>query len=271
MTDTSTSATTGVSEAATRLESATATSTPCSPVRDLLGATDVNLAYQVQRELTDHRILGGARVVGRKIGLTSEAVQNQLGVDSPDFGVLFDDMRRTSDEAIDTDTLLQPKIEAEIAFVLAEDLDGEDFSPERIRAAIEYATAALEIVDSRVEGWDIRIVDTIADNGSSALFVLGDEHLDLDDFDPIAATMTMRVNGDIVSQGTGTACHGDPLVAVAWLARTAAAQGQPLLAGQIILSGALGPMAPVAAGDHVTADIAPFGSMTVSFGKGSAA
>jgi 2-keto-4-pentenoate hydratase len=229
-------------------------------VRDLLGATDVNLAYQVQRELTDHRILGGARVVGRKIGLTSEAVQNQLGVDSPDFGVLFDDMRRTSDEAIDTDTLLQPKIEAEIAFVLAEDLDGEDFSPERIRAAIEYATAALEIVDSRVEGWDIRIVDTIADN-----------HLDLDDFDPIAATMTMRVNGDIVSQGTGTACHGDPLVAVAWLARTAAAQGQPLLAGQIILSGALGPMAPVAAGDHVTADIAPFGSMTVSFGKGSAA
>lgn len=271
MTDTSTSATTAVSEAVVRLESATATSTPCPPVRDLLGATDMDLAYQVQRQLAEHRIRGGARVVGRKIGLTSEAVQKQLGVDSPDFGILFDDMRRTGDEAIDTDTLLQPKIEAEIAFVLSEDLDGEDFSPERIRAAIEYATAALEIVDSRIDGWDITIVDTIADNGSSALFVLGDERLGLDDFDPVAVDMTMRINGNTVSQGTGAACLGDPLVAVAWLARTAASQGQPLLAGQIILSGALGPMAPVAAGDHVTADIAPFGRITATFEEGSAA
>ncbi|MEO6473282.1 MAG: fumarylacetoacetate hydrolase family protein [Aeromicrobium sp.] len=271
MTNTSASATSVVSEAATRLESAAATSTPCPPVRDLLGATDVDLAYQVQRELADHRISRGARVVGRKIGLTSEAVQKQLGVDSPDLGILFDDMRRTGDEAIDAGTLLQPKIEAEIAFVLAEDLDGDDFSPERIRAAIDYATAALEIVDSRIDGWDITIVDTVADNGSSGLFVLGEEHLGLDDFDPVAATMTMRVNGDTVSQGTGAACLGDPLVAVAWLARTAAAQGQPVLAGQIILSGALGPMVPVVAGDHVTADIAPFGTITARFDKGSAA
>ena len=271
MRETSAPTTTAIFEAVIRLESATATSTPCSPVRDLLGSTDMDLAYQVQRELTDHRIEGGARVVGRKIGLTAEAVQKQLGVDTPDSGVLFDDMRRTADESIDTDSLFEPKIEAEIAFVLAEDLDDDDFSPERIRSAIDYATAALEIVDSRIAGWDITIVDTIADNGSSALFVLGEKRVGLDDFDPVTSTMTMRINGDTVSQGTGADCLGDPLLAVAWLARMAAAQGQPLRAGQIVLSGALGPMVPVAAGDNVTADIAPFGSVTTKFGIGSEA
>jgi 2-keto-4-pentenoate hydratase len=271
MTDTSTPVTSAVSEAAARLQVAAATSSPCTPVRDLLGSTDVVLAYQVQRELADARLADGAHVVGRKIGLTSEAVQKQLGVDTPDFGILFDDMRRTGDQTIEVDGLLQPKIEAEIAFVLAEDLDGDDFSPERIRSAIQYATAALEIVDSRIDNWDITIVDTIADNGSSGLFVLGENHLDLDEFDPVAATMTMRVNGDTVSEGTGAACLGDPLAAVAWLARTAQAQGQPLLAGQIILSGALGPMAPVTAGDRVTADITPFGSVTARFDERSPA
>ena len=270
MTDTSAPVTSAVSEAAARLQAAAATSSPCTPVRDLLGSTDVELAYQVQKELAHRRLSGGAHVVGRKIGLTSEAVQKQLGVGTPDFGILFDDMRRSGDETIDVAGLLQPKIEAEIAFVLAEDLDGDDFSRERIRSAIQYATAALEIVDSRIDNWDITIVDTIADNGSSALFVLGDNRLELDEFDPVAATMTMRVNGETVSEGNGAACLGDPLAAVAWLAKTAQAQGDPLLAGQIILSGALGPMAAVAADDVVTADITPFGSVTARFGQGSA-
>ncbi|WP_272496282.1 2-keto-4-pentenoate hydratase [Nocardioides sp. B-3] len=161
---------------------------------------------------------GRARVVGRKIGLTSEAVQRQLGVDIPDFGVLFDDMAYADGAAVPMSRLLQPKVEAELAFVLATDLDG-DLSPATIRAAVDHAVVALEIVDSRIAGWDISYADTVADNASSGLFVLGSTRLDLADFEPRDTTMSMTLNNEVVSTGSGTACLGDPLNALLWLAR----------------------------------------------------
>ncbi|MER6006498.1 fumarylacetoacetate hydrolase family protein [Nonomuraea angiospora] len=201
-------------------------------------------------------------MTGRKIGLTSPAVQQQLGVDQPDFGVLFADMEVTG--TAPTGQLLQPKVEAEIAFVLADDLTG-DLDLPTVRAAVEYAVPALEIVDSRIADWDITITDTVADNASSGLYVLGAERLPLSAFEPVEATMRMYADDQLVSQGTGAACLGDPLNALLWLARTARDLGDPLRAGQVILSGALGPMVPVSPGTTVKAEISGLGIVIVTF------
>ena len=162
-----------IERAVARLEGATRTGTPCAPVRDLIGADDIDTAYAVQRRIVDHRIAAGARVSGRKIGLTSPAVQAQLGVDRPDFGVLFADMAVDHDGRVPPGRLLQPRIEAEIAFVLGADLEAGDLDAEQVRAAVDHQRAALEIVDSRIAGWDITFGDTVADNASSGLYVLG--------------------------------------------------------------------------------------------------
>ena len=255
--------------AADRLIEATRSSTPCGPVRDLLGETDIDLAYAVQQQLTDRRLAEGARIVGRKIGLTSPAVQQQLGVDRPDFGVLFDDMDVTALDEVPSERLLQPKAEAEIAFVLSADLDSDDLDLATVRAAVGHAVAALEIVDSRVAGWDIKITDTVADNASSGLYVLGSQTLTLDEFEPIDATMRMYVDDELVSEGNGAACLGDPLNALLWLARTAREFGQPLRAGQVVLSGALGPMVPAPPGVTVRAEISSLGTVTARFSSES--
>jgi len=254
-----------VAVAARRLSTATATGTPCAPVRDLLGSSDVDLAYAVQRRLTDERLAAGARVTGRKIGLTSPAVQRQLGVDRPDFGVLFADMDVSALEAVPSGRLLQPKAEAEVAFVLGADLDDEHLDISAVRAAVDHAVAALEIVDSRIAGWDITIVDTVADNASSGLYVLGDRRVRLDDFEPVDVSMRLSTDGELASEGTGAACLGDPLRALLWLARTARDHGDPLRAGQVILSGALGPMVPALPGATVRADISSLGSVGATF------
>lgn len=250
--------------AADRLEHAQDTRVPAPAVRDLLGATDIASAYAVQDELTRRRSTRGARIVGRKIGLTSPVVQAQLGVDQPDFGVLFDDMAYADGATVPTSTLLQPKIEAEIAFLLGKDLDGP-LDLDTVRDAVDHAVAALEIVDSRVENWDITIVDTVADNGSSALYVLGTETANLDSFVPKDAEMSMTVDGAVASQGNGAACLGDPLEALLWLARTAQEYGSPLRAGQVVLSGALGPMVPVTAGNTVRAEVSGLGAVSINF------
>jgi len=267
--DVMTTAIAPVAQASRRLRDAARTSTPCAPVRDLIGSTDTHMAYAVQRQLTQARVAQGARIVGRKIGLTAPAVQAQLGVDQPDFGVLFDDMEYADGAAVPIGRLLQPKVEAEIAFVLGADLD-DDVSPDRVRAAVDHAVVALEIVDSRITGWDISFADTVADNGSSGLFVLGTTRLSMADFEPRETTMTMSIDGEVVSTGTGEACLGDPLAALAWLAATARGLGEPLRAGQVVLSGALGPMAPVEAGTHVgtkltTTDGRPLGTVSTHF------
>lgn len=255
-----------VARAADRLLDAAASATPCSPVRDLIGTDDVDAAYAVQRRVVAHRTAAGARVVGRKIGLTNPAVQAQLGVDTPDLGVLLDDMAVDHGGVVAAGRLLQPRIEAEVAFVLGADLDG-DLADADVRAAVDHQRAALEIVDSRIAGWDITFGDTVADNGSSGLYVLGPQEVGLDAVAPVDVAMTLRRGDDEVSTGTGRACLGDPLAALAWLARTARDLGDPLRAGEVILSGALGPMVPVTPGDAYSAHITGLGEVAVTFAK----
>jgi 2-keto-4-pentenoate hydratase len=258
-----------VTRAALRLKHASVSRTPCAPVRDLIGRHDVEAAYAVQLQLNQARQAAGAHIVGRKVGLTSPAVQQQLGVDQPDFGVLFDDMAIPDGGEIQVSRLPQPKVEAEIAFVLGADLD-DDVSPDGLRAAVDHAVVALEIVDSRIELWDIAFADTVADNASSGLFVMGSRKLRLHEFVPRDTTMTLAVDGLVVSTGSGTACLGDPLDALGWLAKTALDFGEPLRAGQVVLSGALGPMVPVQPGTQVRAELSDIdgralGSVTTYF------
>lgn len=252
--------------AATALADAARTGHPTGPIGSLIGNDDVDAAYLVQQQLTQWRLADGARIVGRKIGLTSEAVQQQIGVDRPDFGVLFDDMQFGDGELIPSERLLQPRAEAEIAFVLGVDItDASDIDV--VRASVATAHAALEIVDSRVSDWKILIADTVADNASSGVFVLSPNAFTLDEFAPADVTMRMTRNGELVSTGEGRACLGDPLNALAWLAATAIEVGDPLRAGDIVLSGALGPMISVSPGDEFIADISPLGSVTARFSQ----
>lgn len=249
-----------IDEAAARLRAAAETGRPCPPVREL-DAFSIADAYAIQELVVAPRVTGTNPRIGRKVGLTSPAVQQQLGVDQPDFGVLLVDMAIADGGEIPSSVLLQPRIEAEIAFVLGADVP--DAHPEAVARAVAYAVPALEIVDSRVTGWDITIVDTIADNASSARFVLGAQRRGLDDFDPATVRMTMRRNGEVVSSGTGADCLGDPLNALVWVAETALRLDRPLRAGEIVLSGALGPMVPVRSGDQFEAEISSLGSVSV--------
>lgn len=259
-----------VATATDRLREAARSGTPCAPVRDLVGETDIATAYVIQQALVDERVAAGAVVTGRKIGLTSPAVQAQLGVDQPDFGVLFDDMDVSALPEVPSERLLQPKAEAEIAFVLRDDLaedalDRADLDLAAVRDAVDHAVAALEIVDSRVAAWDIRITDTVADNASSGLYVLGDRRVPIADLEPVEVTMQMYVDDELVSEGDGSACLGDPLNALLWLARTAHEFGTPLRPGQVVLSGALGPMVPAPPGTSVRAELSTLGTVTAAF------
>jgi 2-keto-4-pentenoate hydratase len=248
-----------------RLAAARATGRPCRPVRQLLPDGDVSAAYAVQAAWVATQVAAGNTVAGRKIGLTSPAVQAQLGVGQPDFGTLLSGMNCPQGSLIDTGRLLQPRIEAEVAFVLARDLDAPDIGPDDVLAATGSVVAALEIVDSRIADWDISIVDTVADNASSGLFTLGPERRPPGGLDLSACPMRLWRGGEEVSAGTGAACLGNPAVAVAWLAGTARSYGMPLRAGEIILSGALGPMVPVRPGDRFTAEIGGLGRVTAEF------
>lgn len=255
--------------AARRLLDAAANRVPCPPVRDLLGDTDIELAYATQALIIDDRIRRGAVVCGQKIGLTAPAVQRQLGVDQPDFGILFDDMDVSVLDRVPFELLLQPKVEAEVAFGLTSDLDSPHIDMSAVREAVGWAAAALEIVDSRIADWDIRITDTIADNASSGLYVVSRHRFPLTEVEPVDVRMRMFVDGEQVSEGNGAACLGDPLHALLWLARTAHRFGRPLRAGQVVLSGALGPMAAVGPGAEVTAEVSTLGTVSVRFGEGA--
>lgn len=255
---------TNVQPATERLDLAQQTLTPCPPVRDLIG-TDAEAAYAVQRAGIAKRVAAGATIVGRKVGLTSAAVQAQIGVDQPDFGVLLDDMGFPDGASVSTHGLLQAKVEAEVAFVLGADLADGDLDDAQVRAAVARVVPAIEIVDSRIAAWDITFADTVADNGSSALYVLGNAWKTLDEVEPVEVEMTMTRNGEVVSTGNGAACLGDPLEALRWLAVQASRFGDPLRAGHLILSGALGPFVPFAPGDRVVASISGFAPLSVEF------
>lgn len=236
-----------------------------APVRDQLGVANVDAAYGVQEANTAYWLKGGRRLVGRKIGLTSRAVQKQLGVDQPDYGMLFADMAVPDGFEIGRSRLMQPKAEGEVAFVMGRDLDSEQITVADVIRAVEFALPAIEIVDSRIANWDIRIVDTIADNASSGLYVLGNEPKRLEGLDLRKCTMLMEAGGEKLSSGLGEACLGHPINAVLWLAQVMGRVGRPLKAGDTVLSGALGPMAAVKWGSVVEVSIGGLGSVRAAF------
>jgi 2-keto-4-pentenoate hydratase len=253
--------------AAARLRDAETSRIPCLPVRDLLGSTDIAAAYVVQLRNRDLRFAAGARLVGRKIGVTSEAVQTQLAVHQPDSGSLLDDMA-TQGGVVPAGRLMQPRVEGEIAFWLGNDMPDEVQSIDQVAAVIDSAVAAIEIVDSRIQNWDISIVDTVADNASSGMFAVSERRVPLTELDVRSVNMTMTRGGEVVSSGTGAACLGHPLNAVLWLAQASAALGTPLRAGELILSGALGPLVPAFEGDEIRAEFTDLGAVDVHFDRG---
>jgi 2-keto-4-pentenoate hydratase len=257
---------------AQRLRESERTRVTIAPLRDdarfaeLLAPADAEqLAYAVQQANVAARVAAGERIVGRKIGLTSPAVQRQLGVDQPDFGALFASMAYGDSQPIPLGELIQPKVEAEIALVLEHDLLHERHTYADLIRATAYAVAAIEVVDSRIEGWNIRFVDTVADNASSARFVLGSRPALLRDIDLAACAMTLSKDAEVLSRGNGAACLGNPLNAAAWLADRMVRLGTPLRAGDVVMTGALGPMVAVTQPGTFSAQIDGLGSVRATF------
>lgn len=251
--------------AAARLREAQASRVPCAPVRDLLDGMTASDAYDVQMINVDLDVAAGATVVGWKAGLTSDAVRRQLGVDSPDFGALLNTCAYGDDEAVPLSRLLQPKVEAEVAFVLERDLPERRVTGADLVRSTAFVLPALEIVASRVAEWDITLLDTVADNASSGLFTLGYTPVRLGDVDLGAIEMSMSDESGVVSKGTGRDCLGHPVNAVVWLANTLWELGRPLRAGDLVLSGALGPMATVHGPGRFEATIEGVGSVRAKF------
>jgi 2-oxopent-4-enoate/cis-2-oxohex-4-enoate hydratase len=236
------------------------------PLTDLYPTLGVDQAYRVSERLLSRRLSDGERVVGKKIGVTSEAVQRMLGVHQPDFGFLTDAMR--CEAGVDlpiSSQLIQPRAEAEIAFVLRSELRGPGITPEDVLSATEAVYPCFEIVDSRIHDWRIRIEDTVADNASCGLFVLGREAADPRRVDLVGCRVDVHKNGAFLSTGRGAATLGSPLVAVAWLANTLGGYGLGLSAGEVILSGSLVPLEPVQAGDQMRATLEGIGEVAVRF------
>lgn len=238
---------------------------PIGPLRTEIEKGGIEFAYEIQSINTELREEAGSRLIGRKIGLTSKVVQAQLGVSQPDFGALFHDMEVLNGQEISMHQLFQPKVEAEMAIVLGSDLDYEQMSMLDIIAAVDYVLPAIEIVGSRIKDWDIKIWDTVADNASASHYVLGHSPKTLDEFDIVSCPMSMSKNDEEVSTGSGADCLGSPLNALFWLANTMLELDEPLQEGDLILTGALGKMVGVTAGDHINAEFGKLGSVSVRF------
>ena len=236
-----------------------------TPLTEREPAITIEDAYAIQSRLLDRRrSRDGETIVGKKIGVTSEVVQKALAVDQPDFGELTSTMVIPNGGSVPMHRTILARAEGEIAFRLARDLAG-DVGPDDVLAATDSVVACFEIVDSRIRDWKIRIEDTVADNASSCFFVVGEPAARPRDVDLVGCCMTLEKNGEVVGTGTGAATLGSPLSAVAWLANTLGRFGRPLRAGEIILSGSLGPLVPVVRGDRMKVAIEGLGSATVSF------
>ena len=255
-----------IADAALTLRQARASRQPIPPVSATYGIASIEDAYAVAGLNNSALIEAGHRPTGKKIGLTARAVQKQLGVDQPDFGVLLAGMEFLSRDVIPMARLIQPKVEAEIAFVAARDI-GTYKTPRwcEFLASLAFALPAIEIVDSAIADWKITLFDTIADNASSGLYVLGDQPVAIGSVQLADVAMELRLGGEVSSRGKGSECLDHPLRAAFWLASTLAALGQPIRAGEVILSGALGPMVTVKKGDEVVADFGTFGNVCCKF------
>ena len=252
-----------IDSAAEQLRVAAQTGQPCAPVREILKTdSDLDVAYAVQQKNTELAVEQGRRISGRKIGLTAKAVQEAFGFDQPDFGTLFVDMCFAEGVEIPAGRLLQAKAEAEVALVLDHDLDKGKHCVVDILNATAYALPSIELIDSRILDWDLTIVDTVADNASSGLYVVGSKPVALESLDMLTVPMSMTVNGSEQSTGVGSACLGNPLHAAVWLADEMCARGIPLEAGQCLMTGALGPIVAVSEGDEIHADFGPLGAIS---------
>ncbi|MCC6073949.1 fumarylacetoacetate hydrolase family protein [Pseudomonas sp. GCM10022188] len=239
---------------------------PIAPLSERHPQLTLQQAYELQLNVLARRQReNGERVIGKKIGVTSQVVMEQLKVDQPDFGHLTSAMLRADGAAIAVADLIAPKAEGEIAFLLKEDLRGPGLTVADVLRATECVMPCIEIVDSRIRDWQIRIQDTVADNASSALFVLGDAAVDPRELELGLVGMTLELNGEIASTGAGAAALGHPANAVAWLANTLGGFGMALEAGEVILSGALSAMVPVKAGDNLRISLGGIGSASVRF------
>ena len=234
-------------------------------LRDRAPGMTIVDAYQVQARMIARRLAAGESVLGKKIGVTSKSVQQAIGVFEPDFGILTSAMEYTDGATIPAGTLIQPKAEGEIAFILKRDLVGPGVTAADVLSATDHVRTCFEIVDSRIDNWDIRIQDTVADNASCGVYVLGADKVDPRDVDLALAGMVATRNGEIVVTGAGAAVQGSPANAVAWLANTLGRLGTPLLAGETILSGALAPMYQFEPGDTLTMRVGGIGACSISF------
>lgn len=254
-----------INELGDELYDALTSATSMAPLTSRHPDMTIEDAYQVQQRLIARRLEQGERIIGKKIGVTSQAVMDLLKVDQPDFGMLTDHMVLNQGESVDISTLIQPKAEGEIAFILKEDLTGPGVTVADVLRATKGVMACFEIVDSRISDWKIKIQDTVADNASCGLFVLGDKLIDPRKVDLVTCGMVLEKNGSVVGTGAGGATMGSPVNAVVWLANTLGELGMGLKAGEVILSGALSGMVPVAAGDDLTVTIGGIGSCSVRF------
>lgn len=235
------------------------------PLTDRRPDMTIEDAYRVQQRVVGRRLDAGEAVVGKKIGVTSKAVMDMLGVYQPDFGYLLSGMVYGEGQTIALDTLIQPKAEGEIAFILKKDLIGPGITNAEVLAATECVMPCFEIVDSRIRDWKIKIQDTVADNASCGVFVLGDRAVSPRAIDLSTCGMVLEKNGEVIGTGAGAAALGSPVNAVAWLANTLGRLGIPLKAGEVILSGALAAMAVVKPGDNFRVSIGGIGSCSVRF------
>jgi 2-oxopent-4-enoate/cis-2-oxohex-4-enoate hydratase len=239
-----------------------------APLTDREPDMTVEDAYAVSGALLQKRIeIDGEKVIGKKIGITSAAVQNMLGVNQPDFGYLTDAMVVNEGETLSlTDKMIQPRAEGEIAFVLKKDLIGPGITATDVLQATDFIVPCFEIVDSRVKDWNIKIQDTVADNASCGYFLLGQDAVDPKSVDLSTCGMVMELNGEIISTGAGAAAlDSSPVSCVVWLANTLGKLGVPLKAGEVILSGSLVPLQPVVAGDYMSVSIGGIGRTAVRF------
>lgn len=236
-----------------------------APLTDREADITIEDAYQIQQRMIQRRLDTGETIIGKKIGVTSKVVMDMLKVDQPDFGMMTSGMVFNEGEAIDTSTMIAPRAEAEVAFVLKSDLMGPGVTAADVLRATDCVLPCFEIVDSRIQDWKIKIQDTVADNASCGVLVLGGLRKSPRDIDLALAGMVLEKNGEVISTSTGAAVQGSPVNAVAWLANTLGRLGIPLKAGEVILSGSQSPLVPVKAGDSLVCSVGGLGSTSVRF------